>query len=156
MPTIVPFPRAANTGAKRVRNRVGPVRLSAITPSTSLANQAAPTAYADTLSGLAGNDTLDGGQNDDWLRGSTGDDVMTGGQGADEFVFAPNHGQDVITDFEVGKDFITLLDGQTIQSLSEVDSDGVGGDDATLVTFADGSSVLLETVLGVGSELDLF
>ena len=110
----------------------------------------------DFLRGDDSDNRLDGGAGDDWIRGSTGNDTMTGGTGADEFVFAPRHGHDVITDFEVGTDFFTLLDGRTIDNLSEVDSDGVGGNDSTLVTFDDGGTVLLETVLGLGGEADLF
>jgi hypothetical protein len=72
----------------------------------------------DTLSGLGGNDTLNGGNGDDELIGGEGDDRLlggrgndtyTGGAGADTFVFSARAGDDVITDFEVGVDKVSLL-----------------------------------------------
>ncbi|MBC6438806.1 MAG: hypothetical protein GDA52_11940, partial [Rhodobacteraceae bacterium] len=60
----------------------------------------------DSLIGNTGNDTLRGNRDDDTLIGGHGDDVLTGGDNADTFVFAVNHGNDTITDFEVGTDFI--------------------------------------------------
>ncbi|WP_162301891.1 calcium-binding protein [Croceibacterium ferulae] len=87
--------------------------------------------YYNELYGMDGNDTL---------RSGTGIDIMSGGEGADRFDFFQNGGDDVILDFEVGTDTIALFDGQTIGSLSNVD----GG---TLVSFADGASVLLQNVV---------
>lgn len=87
--------------------------------------------YYNELYGMAGDDTL---------RSGTGIDIMSGGEGADRFDFFQNGGADVILDFEVGTDTIALFDGQTVDSLSNVDGD-------TLVTFADGASVLLQDVM---------
>ena len=109
----------------------------------------------DTLSGGNGNDTLLGGADDDEITGSFGDDFMEGGTGADSFVFGLGEGDDVIQDFDVGTDVLTLIGGQTIDSLFEVDSDGIGGLDSTLVEFTDGSTVLLNAVLGVTDVNDL-
>lgn len=68
----------------------------------------------DQLHGGTGNDLLDGGANDDRLSGgagfdtligSLGNDTLTGNFNADTFVFADNHGQDVITDFDATNAF---------------------------------------------------
>ncbi|MVO14524.1 hypothetical protein GO984_01765 [Rhodobacteraceae bacterium CY05] len=118
----------------------------------------------DDISGFAGNDTLDGGngvdvldggEDDDLIIGGFGDDVMSGGAGADTFVFSSGEGADIIQDFVVGTDFLSLTGAQSIGSITEVDTDGIGGDDATLITFSDSSSVLLETVLGIIDPNDL-
>ncbi|NRB20380.1 MAG: calcium-binding protein, partial [Rhodobacteraceae bacterium] len=109
----------------------------------------------DTLNGGNGVDTLDGGGDDDLITGGFGDDVMFGGTGADTFVFGLGEGADVIQDFVVGTDFLSLSAAQSIGSVIEVDTDGIGGDDATLVTFSDSSSVLLEAVLGIADPNDL-
>jgi Ca2+-binding RTX toxin-like protein len=69
----------------------------------------------DTLSGGSGNDTLRGGSHDDQLSGGSGNDVMfggggndimSGGSGTDGFVFEQAPGFDIITDFQVGTDWI--------------------------------------------------
>lgn len=63
----------------------------------------------DHLSGNKGNDTLDGGKHSDTLAGGIGDDLLTGGGGSDCFLFrTPHHGQDTITDFELGLDWIKV------------------------------------------------
>ncbi|MCY4339259.1 MAG: calcium-binding protein [Gammaproteobacteria bacterium] len=60
----------------------------------------------DDIKGGAGRDTLVGGASDqdhmDTLDGGAGDDELTGGGGSDTFVFAPGHGEDLITDFAAG------------------------------------------------------
>ena len=55
----------------------------------------------DMLDGGAGNDTLHGGAGDDTLVGGAGDDDLTGGADTDTYVFAPGHGDDVITSWPV-------------------------------------------------------
>lgn len=62
-------------------------------------------AGSDTLSGGDGNDRLYGGVGTDYLEGGPNNDTMTGGADADRFAFAPgDFGDDVIADFEDGKD----------------------------------------------------
>ena len=53
----------------------------------------------DVLSGGAGDDIIDGGDDNDTISGGSGDDVIRGGEGVDTFVFAPNFGKNIITDF---------------------------------------------------------
>lgn len=91
------------------------------------------------LYGMDGNDALFGG---------TGRDIMSGGEGADRFFIGLDNGDDVIIDFEIGTDTMVLTDGQAIDSLS-----ASGGD--TLVTFADGGSVLLQGI-AITDEAQLF
>jgi len=112
-------------------------------------------AGSDTLTGGNGNDTILGGADDDQIIGSFGNDDLSGGLGADSFVFALGEGNDVIQDFDVGTDVLSLTGGQTIFGIAEVDTDMVGGVDSTLVEFADGATVLLNTVLGVTDFNDL-
>ncbi|MCC0024208.1 MAG: hypothetical protein H6874_08305 [Hyphomicrobiaceae bacterium] len=63
---------------------------------------------ADILDGNRGNDILKGDAGADILIGSAGDDEMTGGGGGDTFVFAPDDGNDTITDFTNGSDLFDL------------------------------------------------
>jgi Ca2+-binding RTX toxin-like protein len=53
----------------------------------------------DTLSGGRGDDTLIGGSGKDAITGGRDDDTLTGNSQKDTFVFKPNFGADVITDF---------------------------------------------------------
>jgi len=63
----------------------------------------------DGLEGGAGRDKLRGGEGDDILAGGDGSDMLHGGPGADLFVFrAGEMGVDVIDDFEMGLDRISL------------------------------------------------
>ena len=57
---------------------------------------------------LDGDDGIPGGGGNDKLTGGTGNDTMTGGAGADNFYFVSGDGQNVITDFEIGVDTITI------------------------------------------------
>ncbi|HKZ96903.1 MAG TPA: cadherin domain-containing protein, partial [Hyphomicrobiaceae bacterium] len=81
----------------------------------------------DTLDGGAGKDTLIGGGGKDTLIGGGGNDVLTGGAGADTFVFAPNWGEDVITDFDPTKD-VLKFDGSIASALAELTVTQVGAD----------------------------
>jgi Ca2+-binding RTX toxin-like protein len=68
----------------------------------------------DTLRGGEGTDILNGGWGNDVLDGGFGNDILTGGGGADNFYFqyinGPERawGKDIVTDFQVGVDTITL------------------------------------------------
>ncbi|WP_372885614.1 calcium-binding protein, partial [Shimia sp.] len=110
---------------------------------------------ADTLNGGNGADDLSGGDGADQLTGGFGNDTMSGGADADSFVFAPGGGDDVITDFSVGDDILSLQSGLSITSLSDVDTNADLSNDALLVLFSDDSSVLLEGVTGITDPNDL-
>jgi len=69
----------------------------------------------DILWGDEGNDTIDGGAGDDDITGGLGKDVLTGGAGNDIFYFddaLESNGLniDVITDFNVGDDTISIFE----------------------------------------------
>ncbi|TMV15252.1 calcium-binding protein [Arenibacterium halophilum] len=65
----------------------------------------------DSLSGGQGRDVLMGGAGLDVLEGQQGRDRLTGGEGADIFRFRKGHGQDIVTDFEVGVDHLQIIGG---------------------------------------------
>jgi Ca2+-binding RTX toxin-like protein len=65
----------------------------------------------DFLHGGRGDDFLDGGEGNDTLFGGRGDDTLAGGGGEDainRFHFYEDGGNDIILDFKVGSDLITL------------------------------------------------
>ena len=76
----------------------------------------------DTLRGGPGDDFLHGGRGDDVLHGGDGNDTLIGSEGKDTFTgggapdsvnrfhFYEGSGQNIITDFKVGFDRITLQD----------------------------------------------
>ena len=76
--------------------------------------------------------------------GASGDDTLTGGAGADHFVFDPNHGNDVVTDFTDGEDLIDLSAFSTISGFSDLtvtsDENGVTID----LTAHGGGTILLQ------------
>lgn len=95
----------------------------------------------DEIFGNKGNDTLLGGFGKDTLTGGQGDDKLAGGSGADTFIFGRNEGDDVIRDFETGRDIITL-GGQTYTVVEGADGDAVlelsGGGSITLLGISIG------------------
>ena len=87
---------------------------------------------SDTLTGGDGNDAIDGGTGDDVLNGGNGDDTLdggtgantlTGGAGADDFVLSSSSGgtklsnANIITDFEIGADKISLQNDSSLLDL---------------------------------------
>ncbi|MBO4401360.1 MAG: hypothetical protein J5809_05895 [Selenomonadaceae bacterium] len=61
---------------------------------------------ADTLYGGDGDDILYGEADNDYLAGNSGLDTLVGGAGNDTFAYI--EGDDIITDYETGKDMIEL------------------------------------------------
>lgn len=98
----------------------------------------------DTLNGGSGNDTLNGGTGNDILDGGVGDDTLIGGGGDDTFIFNGGYGSNVIEDFKVKFDTLSLnssLVGGATTGEQVIDMFGsVLGDDLTL-TFADGTVI---------------
>lgn len=96
---------------------------------------------ADSLFGDAGNDKIFGDAGNDTLSGGAGNDTLTGGDGADIFFYASGDGNDVITDYKAGEDFIKIGSG-TVSNYSVK-----GGNDAIL-TIGKGKI----TLKGVGND----
>ncbi|MCG3267768.1 hypothetical protein Yoon_08570 [Yoonia sp. I 8.24] len=104
------------------------------------------TAFADIIDGGLGNDTISAGSGDDFITGGLGDDTLTGSYGSDQFIFAADDGDDVITDFADGTDFIVF----TTPGLTENDIqiDTMSGD--TVVNYGVDSSITVNnTVLTI-------
>ncbi len=95
----------------------------------------------DEINGNKGADKINGGKGDDLLNGGKGADQLTGGAGADTFVFAAGDGDNVITDFEDGTDFIQI-NASTASQGNLIVADHTDG---ALVTFAD-VSILVRDV----------
>lgn len=101
----------------------------------------------DDLFGGAGDDVLNGGAEWDYLIGEGGNDTLTGGADMDTFFFGEDTGNDVITDFTEGEDYIDLVAaGVTMDDLSITQEDG-----DTLVSWGD-NSVLLKGFTGTLDE----
>ena len=99
----------------------------------------------DLLSGRSGNDELRGGNGYDRLVGGLGDDILRGDGGQDTFVFADQHGSDVVVDFKDGEDqFLFLRTGLAFEDLVITD----GQNDVT-VDYGTGNIRI------VGTDLDL-
>ncbi len=108
----------------------------------------------DTLDGGAGNDTLDGGVGNDSLHGGTGNDLLkggagndvldgglgsdtlTGGAGNDIFDFGYKEANDLITDYEQGKDTVRFTD-------TTLKSSKVSGSNLVLA-LADGGQITVK------------
>lgn len=87
------------------------------------------TAGRDLLVGYDGSDRLFGLAGDDDLHGGAGDDLLSGGGGSDVFEFRRGSGNDVVVDFEIGRDRLDLTDyGLTswAQVQAAIRSDGFG------------------------------
>lgn len=104
----------------------------------------------DRVFGQRGDDLLIGGRGDDLLHGATGgdrligqkgDDVLTGGGGRDVFAFRKGHGDDRITDFEIGRDIIEI--GKGASKMSDLSFAQTGGD--VLLSFAN-VTILVENL----------
>ena len=102
----------------------------------------------DKLFGNAGNDVLDGGKGNDTLTGGAGNNTLTGGEGNDIFVY--EGGNDLITDYEVGKDKISLS--------TEIKNAKVNGEDVIFttadgkITVSGGADKKITTVTKIGGK----
>ena len=68
-----------------------------------------PNKNADTIFDAGdGNDKIYAGDGDDTLIGGKGSDLLQGGNGKDIYVLEKGHGQDIISEFNTGKDDDTL------------------------------------------------
>lgn len=95
----------------------------------------------DRLSGDAGRDVLAGQKGGDILIGGRGNDRLTGGDGRDVFQFRKGHGQDRITDFDIGSDIVKI--GLGAARFGDLTFDKQGSD--VMVSFAN-VDILIENV----------
>lgn len=106
---------------------------------------------ADELFGGNGNDNLSGGGGNDKLFGGKGNDNLTGGRkSGDLFIFDEfDFGEDVITDFEVGKDVVDFRGSGLTASIAEI----IQTEQGAMIAFDQAGSLLLlgVTVGSVGS-----
>lgn len=102
------------------------------------------TAGEDHLYGGSGNDLLFGGSGHDWLQGDRGEDTLTGGTGRDTFVFTKAGGDDVITDFDVTRDRLLILDGGSVRKFTTGDFNSDGHQDLKIDFSFGGSATLLD------------
>ena len=96
----------------------------------------------DSLNGGAGDDTLEGGSGNDILFGERGNDTMTGGAGSDTFVFSRGVESDVITDFELGVDVLSINDNLYDGNLTAAEivaTFGVNTATGIVLDFGDGN-----------------
>lgn len=120
----------------------------------------------DMIWGGDGNDILHGGKGDDYLHGGRGDDLLAGGEGDDTifggggdntlvggggedavnrfhfYEFYEDGGQNIITDFKVGLDIITLQDDIEPQSVELYENE----DGNTVLNYGETGSVELQGV----------
>lgn len=105
---------------------------------------------ADTVIGNALANRLSGQGGDDTLIGNAGKDRLTGNAGADDFVFAVGSGKDVVVDFDMSADAlslaatlwggVSLTAGQVVQTYAHIVNGHVvldfGADEIALMTVA--------------------
>ncbi|QYK42955.1 MAG: hypothetical protein KF887_07620 [Paracoccaceae bacterium] len=98
----------------------------------------------DALFGGATNDRLFGGADDDHLTGNAGNDTMSGGTGQDTFVFhaAAHEGRNLITDFEVGVDKISISG----VSFADLTLRSIQGGTGTSIILDSGTRIVLRGV----------
>ena len=72
----------------------------------------------DILSGLSGDDTIAGGKGDDLISGGKGRDSLSGSGGRDTFLLEENHGLDVIKDFNIVQDTLSVLNDRDLKGVS--------------------------------------
>ncbi|SET79666.1 calcium-binding protein [Oceanicella actignis] len=97
----------------------------------------------DLILGGAGIDWISGGRGSDRIRGGEGDDRMFGDAGRDVFIFAGRgyEGNDLIFDFESGRDHIRIGAGLRFEDLT------IAGDATqTVISLETGTTVTLQGV----------
>jgi Ca2+-binding RTX toxin-like protein len=98
----------------------------------------------NVLDGSAGHDVLIGGITPDVLVGGNGD-KLTGGSGPDTFLFRPNFGANIVTDFNVNNDTIQL-DKSIFASVSDVLAHTSNSTQGAVVSDAPGDTLTLTGV----------
>ncbi|MEW6351947.1 MAG: calcium-binding protein [Thermodesulfobacteriota bacterium] len=133
---------------------------------------------SDSVYGGTGSDSIDAGAGDDLIIGGPDDDTLIGGEGQDSYVFIPGDGIDTIIDtatlgegnviiFGEGitqNNLSTHMEGTTLVleygpgdaiRLLDFDYNAQNGSHVVeTITFADGSSIRLPTLVDPGTEGD--
>ena len=112
----------------------------------------------DTLQGGTGNEFFYGGTGNDKLMGNGGNDVLSGGAGSDTFVFSPNFGKDVITDFQNAGDAHDILqfDHALFADFSAVQSHATQEGTSVVITFDANNSIELQNTTAQNLTADDF
>ncbi len=107
----------------------------------------------DVLRGGDDNDSMNGGQGNDVLKGGDGRDTMTGYNGADTFAFELEDMMDgdIITDFEPGRDVISL-DYDDITSIDDLTISEV--EQGIVIYVGDHGGMLLQGELSLAQVAD--
>jgi len=100
----------------------------------------------DWLFGGEGNDAISGGAGNDEIYGGEGNDTLTGGSGSDAFVFTPNFGQDIVTDFSVAGGDIIQFDKAIFANWAQLLSHSVQSGSNVVITADPNNSVTLQSV----------
>lgn len=109
----------------------------------------------DTLNGGNGNDELSGGKKADLLDGGNGDDNLRGQAGTDTFVFADDHGHDVIRDFKRAE-LIDLTGVSALADFADVEAAAAEQSGNLLIETGADSSILLRNVALADLDADNF
>ena len=105
----------------------------------------------DVVRGFGGNDKIVGESGRDTIIGGEGNDVLTGDTAkntfADLFVFGPNSGKDIVTDFEVGKDMLQIFKGLNgIKNADDVIDHAQQKGKDVVIDLGDGNKIKLKNV----------
>ncbi|MDO6962725.1 hypothetical protein [Rhizobium alvei] len=96
--------------------------------------------------GNAGDNEITGNIAANRLTGGRGDDHLTGGGGADLFIFSRNQGHDVIADFGIGEDRISIAKSAGITDFADLETHLSRDGGNSLITFDDGATIMIEDV----------
>ena len=104
----------------------------------------------DQVQGGDGADTLYGGDGSDTLTGGAGDDRLHGEGGSDSFVFNAGEGQDIVVDFVLGVDTLSLSQSLWSGTLSTIEVAGLARvtGEGVLFDFGGTQSILLQGLAG--------
>ncbi|MEM7067356.1 MAG: choice-of-anchor C family protein [Pseudomonadota bacterium] len=116
-------------------------------------NVGADILFGSTTGTNNGANEIDGKNGVDIINGLGGDDTLTGGGDYDVFLFDPNSGSDIITDFTVGEDLIVIPNSAGVSSTADFTTYNFDGSDTSIV-LPDGSTLAVQGVNLVGQNPD--
>lgn len=95
------------------------------------------------LTGNKGRNTLTGAEGDDSIGGGKGDDAMKGDDGADTFIFKKGDDHDIVVDFEVGSDKITLAGFDNASNFTELQTEMFKNDNDVWIQLGNGDRLII-------------